>query len=180
MNNKKINVVITIFGILAVLIGILLIVWQNKILDSTNNKKSYYILSDAIVISYEKSYDSDNHTSYGIIAEYKVDGKKYKIYPNTYVDRKSKLKKIGDIVKIRYNPNLPSEAIWENDKTSFVLLIFGMIFIIVGVFLITLSLLQKKDKQHMLNKEIKGKLAGAIVVPFILLFIGSFIMLFFL
>jgi len=168
--NKKISIYIfTTLAVIAILLGIIMIIWGNKMSSTNKGKKSYYVLTDATVVDYdsEETYDSDSgmtHTVYGIIAEYEVNGKFYKIYPNSYSRSKIILPKIGSVVQIRYNPNSPADAIWGNNETSFVLLIFGSMFTLVGVFFIIVSILQRNIKSDMLNKKIGDRIAGIIML----------------
>lgn len=116
--------------IITTLISIALIIYSIKLCIDTKNKKEYYIYTEAEVVEYKADKSSNGSTLYGIVAEYEVNGEKYKIYPNTYTSGKQPPK--GSIVGIRYNPNSPSEAIWEVDNRWIAILIFGIVCIMAA------------------------------------------------
>lgn len=177
--NNNYNRILYIFSIISILLGIIIFIFGNKMYNTYKNKKSHYISTNATVIAYDskETYDTDTggyHTVYGTIAEYEVNGTFYKIYPNSYKRPKNILPKLGSIVNIRYNPEAPSDAVWENNSTSSSLLIFGSLFVLVGFLFIIISIIQKNKKLHNVSdKNITGIifLFAIIFILFITIFI---------
>lgn len=180
MNNDKkiVNIVMCIFGTIAILLGFILIIYGNKLLDESDEKKSYYTLTDATIVGYKEMSDIgiDSYTAYGIIAEYEVDGRLYKIYPDSYKSPRSLLPKIGEIVQIRYNPDLPADAIWENGDTSFILII-GLIFLLTGLLFVIISILERYKNLTILNKKV-GDIMGGLILVASLIIIFLFLLYF--
>ena len=143
-NKRKIFIIV---GIFTVLIGIMIIFFGINMSNTNRQKKSYYILTNATIVDYDSSESTNSDgfstTVYGTIAEYKVNGKTYRIYPKSYTSPKSLLPRIGEVVQIRYNPNSPSDAIWENNEIPYVVLIFGAIFMLAGLLFTILPILEK-------------------------------------
>ena len=99
-----------LFGLIFAVIGIGLLLFSVSIIKNYNQKNKTYTETTSVVVDY--AYDDEGLEA--IIVEYTVDGKSYRKQSNSYSNMpKSK----GTQVKVKYNPNNPSDAIWVNDYT---------------------------------------------------------------
>lgn len=115
-------------------IGFALIVWSIIKIVTRVKKKKIFSLIDGIVVDYAVSRSSDVYT-YGIIVEYIVNGVSYRINPTIYTNFERTKHPIGSLVKVRYNPENPADAIFDKDGSSILVLIGGIIFIAIGLFM---------------------------------------------
>lgn len=125
MKNKVIGIIVIILGI-----GICILSVGN--FKTNNGKQKTYTETTAKVVGYEEC-DLDDTTGQRFIAEYKIDRDTYKIKGNVCSNMP---KSLGTEVKIKYNPNNPSDAIFANDISHYFVLPIGIIFIICGFVLI--------------------------------------------
>ena len=137
-----------IFGILFTLIGIGLLFYSFTTIKNYNEKNKTYKEATSVVVD----YDRNDEGLEAIIVEYTVNGQKYRKTSNTY---SNVAKSIGTEVKIKYNPNNPGDAIWENDSTNIVMPIAGGIFTIIGIIVAISS--AKKLKGGKNNPEIQSE-----------------------
>lgn len=102
-----------------------------------NNQKDTkgFTKVDAVVVGYEskEDYNSDRRllTYYSETVEYVVDGKKYTAQNEVW---SSSPKKIGEKIKIAYDPSSPSTCVFFDSKNIFtwgLYLIGGVTFIIL-------------------------------------------------
>lgn len=120
---------------LAVGIGVLFMGASQK--EAYDAKNATYIETTAIVVDYD--YNSDGLQA--IIVEYEVDGEKYTKISNTYSNM---AKPLGTEVQVKYNPDLPKDAIWVNDSNNIVMPIFGGAFSFFGVLAMFAGFKKKK------------------------------------
>ena len=74
-------------------------------------------------------------------------------------------KQKGTQVKVKYNTNDPSDAIWANDSTNIVLPIAGGVFTLIGIIIVATSLKKMKSiKATPTIKQSKGLYNSADVV----------------
>lgn len=124
-----------IFSLVFIVIGFALIVWAIINIISRSKKKKTFTLIDGKVVNYAVSRNSDGPDSYGIIAEYIVDDVSYLINPTSYSGTTRAKHPIGSIVKVRYNPENPADAIFDKDGGSVLMLIVGIAFFIAGIIM---------------------------------------------
>ncbi|MBR6331756.1 MAG: DUF3592 domain-containing protein [Dehalococcoidales bacterium] len=90
-----------------------------------------YIETTAIVSNVEYDYDyAREETEVDITVKYTVDGKEYESLLNST----STGYKIGDTLKIKYDPKDPSKVINSSKTYAFVAMGFGLVIVIAGVF----------------------------------------------
>ena len=123
-----------IFSLVFIVIGFSL-VWAIINIISRSKKKKTFTLIDGKVVDYAVSRNSDGPDSYRIIAEYIVDGVSYLINPTSYSGTTRAKHPIGSIVKVRYNPENPADAIFDKDGGSVLMLIVGIAFFIAGIIM---------------------------------------------
>ena len=125
MNNK-------IAGIIALIIGIIIVIFSVGYYKSNKNKQNTYIETTAIIVGYEDcQMDEDIGTRF--IAEYKIDRETYQIKENGCSNAPIKTKKT---VKIKYDPNNPSDAVFANDISHYIMPLAGIIFMFCGIVLL--------------------------------------------
>lgn len=121
------NAITTIIvSLVFVSFGFLIFNYASNEIKEHNEKKSYYVETNAKVVDY--NYDSDGLKA--IIVEYNVDGLTYYKYSDI---SSPKPKKIGTIVKIAYNPDNPQESIWSFDIVNMLVLSFSFVFFAFGI-----------------------------------------------
>lgn len=129
-----------LFGLIFLFAGIEVLLLSVSTIKSYNEKNETYKEVTSVVVDYD--YNDDDLEA--IIVEYVVDGQTYRKKSNTY---SSVHKMKGTEVKLKYDPNNPSEAIWVNDSTNIVMPLFGGAFSLAGVFIIINSFkMMKKEK----------------------------------
>lgn len=126
MDKKKIIVMI-----IFILVGLGLSIFSFMNIKKYNEKDKTYIETTAKVVDYEYDRDEEGRELAAIISEYKVERNTYRIKSSSF---SSNPKAIGSIVKIKYNPNNPSEAIYSGDKSYYFVLGVGVLFTLVGLF----------------------------------------------
>lgn len=113
-----------------------------------NNLQKNYITTTGVVYEIEERYDSDDGYMYSSTIEYVVGGEKYYIDSNSWSSVPDRL---GKSVKVKYNPDKPSQAIIAGVKgSSWVPLVVGIIFTGCGVLLLgkTVTLIGKGKKSN--------------------------------
>ncbi len=107
--------------------------------------EDYYINTTATVINY--TYDDNNLNSE--VLEYTVDDTVYESSLNDYDDI---LLDIGSSVSIMYNPDNPEEILPSDYKSDDIsLLLFSVVFILLGLLLIITSIRRIKRSYKILN-----------------------------
>ncbi|MCI9280107.1 MAG: DUF3592 domain-containing protein [Bacilli bacterium] len=129
-----------LFGLIFVVIGIGLLLFSVSTIKNYNQKNKTYNETTSIVVDY--AYNDEGLEA--IIVEYTVDGKAYRKQSNSYSNMpKSK----GTQVKVKYNPDDPSDAIWVNDSTNIVLPLVGGLFTLVGIIIVISSVKKMKNEK---------------------------------
>lgn len=129
-----------LFGLIFAVIGIGLLLFSVSTIKNYNQKNKTYTETTSVVVDY--AYDDEGLEA--IIVEYTVDGKAYRKQSNSYSNMpKSK----GTQVKVKYNPNDPSDAIWVNDSTNIVLPLVGGLFALVGIIIVVSSAKKMKSEK---------------------------------
>lgn len=95
-------------------------------------------------ISKVVAYDHNNEGLASIVAEYTVEGRKYRLTSNNY-SRNPKSK--GTEVLVKYNPKNPEDAIWSNDISVFLIPLLGLLFVIGGI----ITLFAKRKPHQKIN-----------------------------
>ena len=126
-----------IFGIIIIIMGLAVLIFSINDVKKNNVKEKTYIETTATVVGYEDCELDDNDIGQRFIAEYQIDRNKYQIVSNTCG---TVTKGLNKKVAIKYNPNNPGDAIFANDKSSYIGAAVGVLFIICG-FVVAL----KKD-----------------------------------
>ena len=122
-----------IIGIAVLIIGIALSIYSVSYYDKEQKKQKTYIETVATIVGYEDCELDDGDTGSRYIAEYRIDRNIYKIKANSCTNMP---KAIGKKVNVKYNPQDPSEAIFANDISRYILPIVGIIFMISGIIII--------------------------------------------
>lgn len=99
-----------------------------------NYKKVYFsgfeettgTLVDYKTHTHMDSYDN----TYSKIIEFEVDGKRYRHVQKASSNIRSK---IGKQIKIRYNPEDPTDNVMKHEFTGWVFIIVGIVFISFGI-----------------------------------------------
>lgn len=129
-----------LFGLIFAVIGIGLLLFSVSTIKNYNQKNKTYTETTSVVVDY--AYDDEGLEA--IIVEYTVDGKSYRKQSNSYSNMpKSK----GTQVKVKYNPDDPSDAIWVNDSTNIVLPLVGGLFALVGIIIAVSSAKKMKNEK---------------------------------
>lgn len=115
--------------------------------NNQRDKQKDYIVTTGVVYDVEEKYDSEDGYMYSSIIEYVVGGQKYYIDANSWSSFPDRL---GKSVKVKYNPDRPSQAIIVGVKGStWVPLVVGIVFtgcgVLIGGKAITLIGKNKKD-----------------------------------
>ena len=126
----------SVFAIVFILVGALIIAFYFKSSITYNNKSKEFIAVDAEVINHK--YEDGKLV--GVILEYKVDEDTYKITVNLHDDN---IKAYGTTVVLKYNPDKPEEIIVANQKVSLWLPVAGLSSIVIGVSIFIVILLYK-------------------------------------
>ena len=121
-----------IIGIITIIFGVAICYFSIGNFKTNTEKQKTYIETTAIVVGYEDC-DLDDSIGQRYIAEYKIDRDTYQIKENGCSNSPIRLK---SEVKIKYNPNDPSDAVFANDISHYFVLPIGIIFIICGIVLI--------------------------------------------
>ena len=119
-----------IIGVIVIIIGIGLCIYSVNFYKKEQTKHETYIDAVATVVGYEDCEFSDGDIGSKYIAEYKIKRNTYQIKST---DCTNVPKKIGKEVKIKYNPRNPSDAIFTNDITRYLLPSIGIMFVMAGV-----------------------------------------------
>lgn len=123
MKNKILAIALLIIGVGICFFGV-------KNFKSEQAKHDTYIETTAIVVGYEDCELDEGDIGSRYIAEYKIDRDTYQIKSNTC---SNVTKGINSKVKIKYNPNNPSDAVFANDISRYILFPIGLVFVICAV-----------------------------------------------
>lgn len=123
MKNKILAIALLIIGVGICFFGI-------KNFKSEQVKHDTYIETTATVVGYEDCELDEGDIGNRYIAEYKIDRDTYQIKSNTC---SNVTKGINSKVKIKYNPNNPSDAVFANDISRYILVPIGLVFIVCAV-----------------------------------------------
>ena len=120
--NKR--VLLTLLAILAGLVfigfGVFNLIQQGKYIETT-----------AVVSNVDYEFDYvDEETDVEITVRYTVDGKEYESILNST----STNYKVGDTLKIKYDPKDPSKVINASKSYAFIAIGFGLLVVIICVF----------------------------------------------
>ena len=121
-----------VIGIIVLILGVFLTIFFTKNFKTEQKKHENYLETVAVVTGYEEC-KLDDDIGYRYIATYKIDRDSYQIVSMTCSNVP---KKLGKEVKIKYNPNNPSDAVFTNDISRFILPFVGGIFALCGIVLI--------------------------------------------
>lgn len=120
----------SVLGISMIAVG----VWNYQ--NNIDETKGYTIPIEATISNITESsyYDYHNHEeryNYKIYVDYTFDNNNYK---NKEINLNSNLYKIGDKIKIKINPDNPSNPIYIEQKLlSIIIIVIGVILLIAGV-----------------------------------------------
>ncbi len=130
-----------LFGVIFGVVGICMLLINFNNMKNYIEKSRIFVETQAIVVDYRYSDESSNKA---VIVEYEVNGRTYKIasfYASNIV------KNIGDIVKIKYNPYEPEDAIFKYDFSIIILIIMGFVFTFTGITIIIFGIKNNKAKE---------------------------------
>lgn len=115
-----------IVGVIIVFIGVFMLTFSISSIKSYNDKSKTYIETVSKVVDYKYSGDQERTP----IVEYEVNGIRYEKTHNTSSANPLPL---GTQVRLKYNPNDPTDAIWVNDASNIFLPIAGSVFTLIGL-----------------------------------------------
>lgn len=125
-------------GIVFLILGLFLVISGYQTNKEKKEKEQTFVPTEATVVNYYK----DRNQVYAIIVSYQVNGKEYYATSDYYTQdpppRKSK-------VNVKYNPEDPSDALFESKHNDFLSLSLGIVFTIVGIFLFYQGVKAKKQ-----------------------------------
>jgi len=117
-------------------------------IKSYMSQYSSYVSTTSVVENYKTN---ENGTGKAIVSKYIVDGQAYFKISTDYYEKPPVE---GTIIQVKYNPEKPSEAIWDNDKLNIEILIF-----IIGIALFgILSIIKFFIGSKVDNKTFEEKL----------------------
>lgn len=129
----KNSILMIIFGMIFIGFGCGMIGITIEKIKEYNEKNSSYVETTSRVVDYRE----DDNGLKAIVVEYVVDGVSYYKDSDGY---SNKPKKIGTIVKVKYNPDNPQDSIWSFDivnillpLATFAVLAFGSGFGFSGI-----------------------------------------------
>lgn len=115
-----------IVGVIIVFIGVFMLTFSISSIKSYNDKSKTYIETVSKVVDYKYSGDQERTP----IVEYEVNGIRYEKTHNTTSTNPLPL---GTHVRLKYNPNDPTDVIWVNDASNIFLPIAGSVFTLIGL-----------------------------------------------
>ena len=121
----KNSILMIVFGMFFVVFGCWLIGFTVETIKEYNEKNSHYVETTSRVVDYRV----DSEGLKAIVVEYVVDGISYYKDSNGYSNRP---KKIGTIVKVKYNPDNPGDSIWSFDIGNILLPLGTFAFLAFG------------------------------------------------
>lgn len=138
-----------LLGLIFAIIGFAILCSSVSSIKVYNEKNETYIETNSKVVDY--TYNDEGLQA--IIVEYVVDGQTYKKYSNTY---STAAQSIGTEVSIKYNPNNPNDAIWTVDSNNIVLPLFGIAFLLIGIFIMFTSFKNRNNQNPVGTQTIGG------------------------
>ena len=124
-----------LIGLLFIFLGTFAFVLGNFSLGNINRKD--LVPTKGVVIDYDDKY-SDGETLYAIIVEYEVDGQFFTIKGNSYSNTP---RRIGSVVKLKYNPKNPAEAyLYDSKLELYIVGIISAIFVGLGLLSIGIGI----------------------------------------
>ncbi|MDD2625167.1 MAG: DUF3592 domain-containing protein [Tenericutes bacterium] len=127
-----------IMGIIFIIFGIAIILPTINHIKTHRVKNSNYFETKGEIVDYTSEGSSDH---YSYVVEYEVDGKTYTIVSSPIFFKK----KIGSNVGIKYNPDNPEDAIFENENSLITLPGGIIVFIACGAYSIYDSIKRLKN-----------------------------------
>ena len=128
---------------IAFIIGVIILVLGFITGQQYNKKSKEYIETEAKVVDYAVSNNEEQKNTKAIIVEYVVNDKIYRKQSSIYT---SNPKPIGEIIKIKYNPDNPNKMIFPKNEIGFILYLVGGIFAFVGALLTFIFYMVYKTK----------------------------------
>ena len=89
--------------------------------------KSGFIEAEGMVVDYKKS-KSSNGRLYSSIVEYYANGRQYRVVQKSAASWKQPL---GKKVPVMYNPSDPTDAVFKNDNSAIILIVFSLLFLFI-------------------------------------------------
>ena len=114
------------------LLGLYICAYSVIAVPNKIKEEKTYIETTATVTGHYRCLLDDGTYGENYVAEYEVDGNKYEIRDENCVDF---AKAIDEKVKIKYNPNNPSVAIFANDYSNYFIPFIGIIFVLSGIYI---------------------------------------------
>ena len=115
-----------IVGVIIVFIGVFMLTFSISSIKRYNDKSKTFIETVSKVVDYKYSGDQERTP----IVEYEVNGIRYEKEHNTTSTNPLPL---GTRVRLKYNPNDPTDVIWVNDASNIFLPIAGGVFTLIGL-----------------------------------------------
>lgn len=110
----------------------------------TNNSSKYdnYVEVYGRVVDYNVGSD---HDTWAEIVEYEVNGRKYEVSSKSYSNYP---KDIGALMKVKYNPLAPSQAVVYKKSDNIMVYVIGGIFTAVGLGITVSGLFTRASKEE--------------------------------
>ena len=122
--------------IIVILIGILMIGLGTFVLINSNgNKKKYTTEVTGVIISVKKKVNDNRQVKYYPVIRYKANNKEIKKQCRTGSVNQFEYKK-GDKITILYSSSNEEDFILKTNKSSISIIIFGSLFIIIGLIIL--------------------------------------------
>lgn len=129
-------IVSIIVGVIFVFIGVFMITLSISSMKSYNEKSKTFIETDSKVVDYKYRGNQERTP----IVEYEVHGIRYEKEHNTTSTNPLPL---GTHVRLKYNPNDPTDIIWVNDASNILFPIVGGVFTLIGL-VVTIGSIKKQ------------------------------------
>lgn len=136
----RLNYFALVIGLIAFVAGIYLTFFQG----------SGFVKSEATIVSIEESeFSTEDNRQYDVTVRYTVDGKEYTGPLGNY----SPSYKVGDSVKIKYNPENPADMHGDMPGFSIYVMVIGFVLFAGSIFFSVRSKMKQKKLAETRNDE---------------------------
>lgn len=125
-----------ILGVIILIVGVCILVFSISSIKSYNEKNKTYIETVSEVVDYEYRGDQEKAP----IVEYEVNGVKYE---KTHNSSSTNPLPRGSKVRLKYNPNDPTDVIWVTDASNILFPTVGGVFTLIGL-VVTIGSIKKQ------------------------------------
>lgn len=150
---KIITVLFSIVGIICIIAAIVMGINSVKI-------KNTYVKTDATIIDFNISRDSDGEQTRSAVIRYKADGNVYE----SVINENNSSWDLGDHITVYYNPDNPKQfsTVFGTTFGTLMLALFGVVFSAVGLIPMLISVKKKGKNQKLMESgtRIAAKVIG--------------------